>query len=106
MIVGVPLRLASTPPDDGWGQEYVIAGQSLTFEAWLAALARVSGREAPRLFLPDWVLRAARPGADALAPLFGLPPAVVREGLAMSQGVHWAFRPTRRAASSAGVRAR
>jgi nucleoside-diphosphate-sugar epimerase len=63
------------------GQEMIVAGQVVTFRGWMEALARVSGRPAPRVWLPDFALAPARL-AGALHPL-------LREGLGM--GLDWAF---------------
>jgi nucleoside-diphosphate-sugar epimerase len=73
------------------GELYVLSADVVTFKEWLTALARASGRAAPRVWLPDWLLDAARPGATLLAPLAGFSRALVREGYAMSSDVHWAY---------------
>jgi dihydroflavonol-4-reductase len=57
----------------------------------MEALARVSGRRAPRAWLPDWLVRRAAPFARLAAPLAGLSSSLVREGMAMADQVHWAF---------------
>ncbi len=66
-------------------EEYVIAERSVTFREWFTLAARAAGRKPPGMWLPDALVRGASI-ASRVAP------AVVREGLAMSLGVRWAFR--------------
>ncbi len=73
------------------GEEYLVCAQVVTVGEWLATLARVTGIAAPRVYVPDAVIRAAGPLARALAPLFGASAALVNEGISMSDGVDWAF---------------
>jgi dihydroflavonol-4-reductase len=73
------------------GEEYILCGQTVPFRAWFGTLARLSGRKPPR-YLPRWLVRGGAPIAGLFSPLVGIPRAAVREGLAMSSAVHWAFR--------------
>lgn len=73
------------------GDEYILGECVVTFRQWFETLARLSGRPAPRLYLPDRLVRSSRRVAERLAPLAGFPSELVREGLGMVAGVHWAF---------------
>jgi dihydroflavonol-4-reductase len=66
-------------------EEYLVAESCVTFREWFTLAARAAGRRPPDVWLPDALLR----GASFVA---GVGPAVVREGLAMSVGMRWAFR--------------
>jgi dihydroflavonol-4-reductase len=65
--------------------EYVLAERSVTFKEWFTLAARAAGRRPPAVWLPDRVVHGFALASRAL-------PSVVREGLAMSVGVRWAFR--------------
>jgi dihydroflavonol-4-reductase len=67
------------------GEEYVLAGACATFREWFDVAARAAGRRPPDTWIPDGIVRAA-----AVASRFA--PPIVREGLAMSLGLDWAFR--------------
>lgn len=67
------------------GEEYVVAERSVTFREWFTVAALAAGRSPPAAWLPDAVVRGF-----ALASRVA--PPVVREGIAMSLGVRWAFR--------------
>lgn len=67
------------------GQEYVVAERSVTFREWFTLAARAAGRRPPDVWLPDALVRGASIASRIAPP-------VVREGLAMSLGVRWAFR--------------
>ncbi len=67
------------------GEEYLVAESIVTFREWFTLAARAAGRRPPDVWLPDALLR----GVSLVA---SLGPATVREGLAMSLGVRWAFR--------------
>jgi dihydroflavonol-4-reductase len=67
------------------GEEYVLAERSATFREWFSLAARAAGRSPPALWIPDAVVHG-------FARASRIAPAVVREGLAMSLGVRWAFR--------------
>jgi nucleoside-diphosphate-sugar epimerase len=73
------------------GEAYVLCGQAVTMREWMGALARATGRRAPRVWLPSWAVRRAGPWVATVAPLAGFSRALVREGLAMADDVHWAF---------------
>jgi dihydroflavonol-4-reductase len=73
------------------GEEYILSECVVTWRQWFELLARVSGRRAPRVYLPDRLVLASRPIAERAARLAGFPAELVREGLAMSAGAHWAF---------------
>jgi len=73
------------------GEEYILCGDAVTFRRWIEALARVAGRAAPRVWLPDWLLRGTAPFARLAAPVAGLSSSLVREGMAMAEDVHWSF---------------
>jgi dihydroflavonol-4-reductase len=67
------------------GEEYVLADRAVTFREWFTMAASAAGRRPPSAWLPDsLVMGVARVSAVA--------PPLVREGLAMSLGVRWAFR--------------
>jgi dihydroflavonol-4-reductase len=70
------------------GGEYILAERSATFREWFTLASRAAGRSPPLFWLPDGVMRGA-------AVASSMAPAVVREGLAMSLGMHWAFRGDR-----------
>ncbi len=72
------------------GESYILAGQVVTIREWLEALARVTKRRAPGVFLPERVVRGGAWIAELAARLAGIEPKVVREGLALSTA-HWAF---------------
>ena len=71
--------------------EWVLSAQVVTFRQWFEALARVSRRRPPRVWVSARVLSALAPGLAVLAPLAGMRPGTVREGTAMSERGHWAF---------------
>lgn len=73
------------------GEQYILGECAVTWRQWFELLARVSGRRAPRAYLPDRLVLASGPIAERAARLAGFPAELVREGLAMSAGVHWAF---------------
>jgi nucleoside-diphosphate-sugar epimerase len=66
------------------GREYILADRSVSFREWFELLARVSGRRAPRLYVPDWAL-------DRIAPLLSRASTLLREGLGSSVGQSWEF---------------
>jgi dihydroflavonol-4-reductase len=65
--------------------EYVVAERVVTFREWFTLAAQAAGRKPPSLWLPDSVLRGVTHASFVM-------PRLVREGLAMSVGVRWAFR--------------
>jgi dihydroflavonol-4-reductase len=65
--------------------EYVLAERSVTFKEWFTLAALAAGRRPPSVWLPDGVVHGFALASRVLPP-------VVREGLAMSLGVRWAFR--------------
>jgi dihydroflavonol-4-reductase len=73
------------------GEEYILSAQVLSFRQWHASLASACGRAAPRGYLPGWAVRRFAPLAARLAPLAGVSAGFVREAVAMSGTVHWAF---------------
>jgi dihydroflavonol-4-reductase len=73
------------------GEEYILGADVVTFREWFSALARVSGKPGPQVYLPSWMLSGFTPVTARLAPIVGLSEGVVREGMAMSAGTSWAF---------------
>ncbi len=73
------------------GEEYILCERSLTFREWFELAARFAHRRPPAFYVPDWMVRAFAEGAARAAPLAGVPRELVREGVAMSLGVGWAF---------------
>ena len=77
-----------------WGAE---GGETTRGGLWVrsrngrAAGPPPAGRRPPLAFLPTSLLRRLGPVAALAAPIAGFDPALVREGLAMSDGVDWAF---------------
>jgi len=71
------------------GEEYILSAQSTTFREWFETIAQVTGKRAPRWYLPDLltfdvgdVVRRAVPGK---------PGRILRDAIAMSNGENWAF---------------
>ncbi len=86
------------------GSRYILGGDNMTLCDILTAIARVSGRPAPRLRIPHGVALAVACGAEAWARLFG------GEPLATMDSVRMARRPmyfdSTKAKEELGFRAR
>jgi len=67
------------------GEEYVLAERAVTFREWFTMAAHAAGRRPPSAWLPDSLVKG-------VARVSAVAPPLVREGLAMSLGVRWAFR--------------
>ena len=67
------------------GAEFVVAERSVTFREWFTLAARAAGRPPPSVWLPDGLVHGFASASRVM-------PKVVREGLAMSLGVRWAYR--------------
>jgi dihydroflavonol-4-reductase len=67
------------------GERYILANQNLTLKELLEALARVSGRRAPRLRLPHWVPLAIAHVETPIARWLGRAPRVPLDGARMAR---------------------
>jgi dihydroflavonol-4-reductase len=82
------IRIAESGRD---GEQYILSQQALTFRQWFEALARASGRAAPKVYLSERAVARLRPVAAVLAPAIGLSRSLANEAIANSQGIHWSF---------------
>jgi nucleoside-diphosphate-sugar epimerase len=81
------VRVADRGADGG---EYILSSANPTLGEWFDAFARVSGRPAPRVVIPSWLVDAAGAAAARLPPRTK-PLRLLRDAAAMSKGVDWCF---------------
>ena len=74
---GVRLALEKGHP----GERYILAGPSVTVRNFINALARASGRRAPRLALPEWLVTAAVSAAWSVSSVTRWKPPVTVDGI-------------------------
>jgi dihydroflavonol-4-reductase len=67
------------------GESYILGGENLSLRDFLAAIARRTGRPAPRINLPRLPLYPLALGSEALARLTGKEPLLTLDGLRMSR---------------------
>lgn len=67
------------------GERYILGGENLSLAAILAAVARRTGRSAPRFEVPYWLAYAAAIGSELAARIGGPAPLATREGVRMSK---------------------
>lgn len=84
------------------GERYILGGQNLTLKEILEALARLTGRPAPRLRLPYAVAFAAGAIENGLARILGREPMIPLDGVRMAR--HKMFVDCRRAMDELGFR--
>lgn len=84
------------------GRRYILGGQNLTLKEILEALARITGRPAPRLRMPHAVALAAAHVETLLARLRGREPRIPVDGVRMAR--HRMFVDASRAARELGFR--
>lgn len=65
------ILLSETP--ESWGKRYILSAESMTYHRFLTLLSEILHRQKPRVKIPAWVLRMARPFAPALSALTGPP---------------------------------
>ena len=72
------------------GEAYILGGEIGTMSQFVDALARITGRHAPRLQVPSIMLRLSAPLGPLVAPRLGFPPNL-RELISASDNVtYWA----------------
>jgi nucleoside-diphosphate-sugar epimerase len=71
------------------GEEYILAAQATTFRRWFETIAQVTGKNPPRLYLPDFVVWDVGDVVRKAIP--GKPGRILRDAIAMSAGEHWSF---------------
>jgi dihydroflavonol-4-reductase len=67
------------------GQRYILGGRNMTLREILGALAKITGRSAPRIRIPHAVALAAAYGDAIFARLSGREPQIPVEGVKMSR---------------------
>jgi dihydroflavonol-4-reductase len=67
------------------GERYILGGENLSLEAFLAEVARQTGRRAPRIKLPRAPLFPLAWGAEAVARVTGKEPLLTADALRMSR---------------------
>jgi nucleoside-diphosphate-sugar epimerase len=63
------------------GERYILAGPSVTVRDFMNALARASGRSAPRFTFPEWLVTAGVSAAWAVSPVTRWKPPVTVSGI-------------------------
>lgn len=69
------------------GESYLVSGTPATFEEFFAELSEQTGVPEPRFEVPSWVVDAALPVVERLAPLAGGSRSEIREMVGMGRGV-------------------
>jgi dihydroflavonol-4-reductase len=67
------------------GERYILGGENLSLQTFLAEIARLAGRSAPRVKLPRGPLFPLAWGAEAVARLTGKEPLLTADALRMSR---------------------
>ncbi|GGF36998.1 hypothetical protein GCM10011611_49350 [Aliidongia dinghuensis] len=67
------------------GERYILGGENLTLSAFLAIIARLTGRKAPTISLPIDLLMPLAYGAELYARVTGKEPFVTRDGLTLAR---------------------
>ena len=67
------------------GERYILGGENLTLSAFLAIIARLTGRKAPTISLPIDLLMPLAYGAELYARVTGKEPFVTRDGLILAR---------------------
>jgi dihydroflavonol-4-reductase len=86
------------------GERYILGGENLSLEAFLAEVARQTGRPAPRVKLPRAPLFPLAWGAEAVARVTGKEPLLTADALRMSR--YMMFFTSAKAERELGYRAR
>ncbi|HEY8613250.1 MAG TPA: hopanoid-associated sugar epimerase [Roseomonas sp.] len=86
------------------GERYILGGENLSLQDFLAEIARLTGRSAPRVKLPRGPLFPLAWGAEAVAKLTGREPLLTVDGLRMSR--YRMFFTSAKAERELGYRAR
>lgn len=86
------------------GERYILGGENLSLREFLAGVAGLTGRRAPRIGLPRAPLYPLALGAEAMARLTGREPLLTLDGLRMSR--HRMFFTSARAERELGYRHR
>jgi dihydroflavonol-4-reductase len=71
------------------GERYILGGRNLTLKNLLDALAKLTGRPAPRIRLPHAVALAAAYGDQFVSRVLGREPQIPVEGVRMSRHKMW-----------------
>jgi dihydroflavonol-4-reductase len=73
------------------GRDYIVVDRTLSLDEVLSGAARLAGKSPPWFWLPNSVIRLSWPISPVLAPLFGQGPWVLKEAIAMMDGVALEF---------------
>jgi nucleoside-diphosphate-sugar epimerase len=71
------------------GEEYILASQTASFRKWFETISQVTGKPAPRFYLPDFITYDVGDVVRRIVP--GKPGRVLRDAIAMSAGENWSF---------------
>lgn len=52
------MRLLAAKPES-WGKKYIVSGENLSYKELITALNRAFAKDAPRVYIPRWLLRTA-----------------------------------------------
>jgi nucleoside-diphosphate-sugar epimerase len=71
------------------GEEYILVAGTATFRQWFETIAQVTGKRAPRFYLPDFLVWNVGDVARRAIP--GRAGRILRDAIAMSDGQNWSF---------------